>query len=304
MTASAAPVDASTVRPERMIVGYTADERGRDALQFGIFLASGNDTELVITLVGPEHGRLTSAAGAFEPERHPYGKQLREWGDAALAKVPEGVHARVEYRAASSDAHGLLDAAAEHEATLIIVGAQAGPIMRNFSVGSAANTLLHSSEIPIGLAPAGYRANGQVGRVSGIYGTRPGSEAVIGRALQRAEQRGVPLRLVSLVQIDGIAPRHIREITDEARNFGGRRLEEIATGMLDSGRASIEIAEGRDFDEALSHIEWRKDEYAVLGSSRLGRGRSVFLGSRARRILRVLPVPVVVIPSEFTDDVA
>lgn len=301
MTDSAAEPNAVPGEPERMVIGYIADSRGYDALALGAFLANGANVELVITLVLPEPNRFSSAGMASLNSDTIMIDQVREWGDDALARVPEGVEATFEYRCASTEAHGLLDAAEEHNAVLVIVGAEAGTLLRTFTVGSTANTLLHSSPVPVGLAPAGFSATGPVDRVTGIYGTRAGSEAVIGRALQRADSRGVPLRLVSLVQIDGVAPRDIPEITDEVREFGGSRLEKIATGMLDSGRATIEIAEGRDFDEALESIEWHENEFAVVGSSRLGRGRSVFLGSRARRILRLVPVPVIVIPSEYTD---
>ena len=287
---------------ESLIIGYIADSRGYDALELGIFLALGTSTELIITMVVPEPSHFGGGhIGPFTADDHILAEQLRAWGDEALARVPEGVTARVEFRYGSSDAHGLLDAAEEHGSLAIVVGAQAGPVLRAFSVGTVANTLLHSSPVPVALAPGGFEHRAPVGRITGVYGTRAGSEAVIGRSLQRAIARDVPLRLVSLVQLDGVDPREIRDITDEVRAFGGRELEKRATGWLDSGRATIEIAEGRDLDEALEHIEWRDDEYAVIGSSRLGRGRSVFLGSRARRILRALPVPVVIIPSELAD---
>ena len=283
-----------------LIVGYIADSRGYDALEHGITLALEADIVLINTMVVPEPGDVISGAvGAPTTADRIVNEQLREWGDEALARVPEGVPARVEVRPASSDAHGLLDAAEEHGALAIVIGAQAGALLRAFSVGAVANTLLHASPVPVALAPGGYAHPEAIGRITGIYGTRAGSEAVIGYALQRAITRDVPLRLVSLVQLDGVAPREIRDITDEAREFGGRALEARAEGMLASGRAAIEIAEGRSLEEALDYIEWRADEFAVLGSSRLGRGRSVFLGSRARRILQMVPVPVIVIPSEF-----
>ena len=288
---------------DRLIIGYIADSRGIDALELGIHLALGTGTELVITMVLPEPSRFGGGhIGPFTADDHILADQLRAWGDEAMGRVPEGVRARLEYRYASSEAHGLLDAADEHDALAIVIGAQAGPVLRAFSIGTVANTLLHSSPVPVALAPGGYsHRSGPIGRVTGVYGTRAGSEAVIGRALQRAVARDVPLRRVARVQGDGVEPREIREITDAARAFGGRELEARAAGLLDSGRATIEIAEGRDLDEALEHIEWRDDEYAMIGSSRLGRGRSVFLGSRARRILRALPVPVVIIPSELAD---
>ena len=288
------------VSRERLVVGYIADARGYDALEFACFLAEGLDAEVHIVMVLPEPNAFgTASVGTPVPGDHIYSHQLREWAQDAMRRVPEGVRARVDFRFNDSAAHGLLDAARELDASTIIIGAQAGPLLGKFTLGSVANALLHASPVPVGLAPRRFKnPGGSVRRVTGIYGTRSGSEVVIGRAVQRAVQRDVPLRLVSLVQVDQVAPREVREIADEVRRFGGEKLEETAAGMLDSGRATIEIAEGHRLEDALAKIEWRTGDAAYIGSSRLGRGLSVFLGSRARRILEALDVPVVVLPSE------
>lgn len=284
-----------------LVVGYVADDRGNDALELACFLAIGTWSEIIIVMVLPEPriGRIPGG-GVTNHTLDANQTQLKKWQDDVLARVPEEINARVEFRYGSNDARGLLDAAEDNDATLIVVGAAAGRLFRSFSVGPTANTLLHSSPVPVALAPGGFRApEGKVERITGIYGTRPGSEAVIGRTVERALDRDIPLRLISLVQVDLIEPAAIRDISDEARDFGGRHLESEAVGMLESGRAIIEIAEGRDFEDALSQIEWLDKEIALLGSSRLGKGTSVFLGSRAHRILRTLQVPVIVIPSDF-----
>lgn len=290
-----------TNRPAgNLIVGYVADGRGYDALELACFLATGTNLELIIVMVLPESRTSRSIATGPIANSDANHAQLKRWQADALTRVPEGIRARVEFRSGSSDARGLLDAVADHSAELVVVGAAAGRLMRSFSVGTTANTLLHSSPVPVGLAPRDFRApEGPVRRITGIYGTRPGSEAVIGSTVQHAITRDIPLRLISLVQVDLIRPSEIREISDEAREFGGRHLENAAVGMLESGRAVIEIAEGKDFEDALAQVDWVEHEFAILGSSRLGRGRSVFLGSRAHRILRTLRVPVVVIPSDY-----
>ncbi|QUY62566.1 universal stress protein [Gulosibacter molinativorax] len=278
-------------RPDgSIVVGYVANARGNDALELAGFLANGTESEIVVVMVLPE-----TRAGNEESQA-----ELDRWKNVALKRLPKERIVSVEFRYASSEARGLIDAAEQHDAAQIVIGAAAGRLMRKFSVGSTANALLHSSPVPVALAPRGFRApDGRAARITGIYGTRPGSEAVIGRTVQRAIDRDIPLRLISLVQVDLIRPSEIREVADEAREFGGRHLEAQAVGMLDSGRAVIEIAEGKDFEDALAQVDWLEDEFALLGSSRLGGGRSVFLGSRAHRILRTLPVPVVVIPSDL-----
>ncbi|WP_192497212.1 universal stress protein [Gulosibacter chungangensis] len=287
-----------------IVVGYVADGRGYDALELACFFARGTASKIIIVMVLPEsrfarEPGVTGASGQVGASALNQA-QLKRWRDDALARVPKELTAEVEFRYGANDARGLLDAAEDHDASTIVVGAAAGRFLRSFSVGTTANTLLHSSPVPVALAPRDFRAPvGPVERITGIYGTRPGSEAVIGRTVQRAIERDIPLRLISLVQVDLIRPSEIREVSDEARDFGGRHLEAAAVGMLESGRAVIEIAEGRDFEDALAQVDWLDNEFAILGSSRLGGGRSVFLGSRAHRILRTLKVPVVIIPSDF-----
>ena len=46
-------------------------------------------------------------------------------------------------------------------------------------------------------------------------------------------------------------------------------------------------------------LDWEDGEVLVIGSSRLAQGRSIFLGSTANRILRALPVPMIVVPSGY-----
>ena len=46
-------------------------------------------------------------------------------------------------------------------------------------------------------------------------------------------------------------------------------------------------------------LDWEDGEVLLIGSSRLATSRSIFLGSTANRILRALPVPMIVVPSDY-----
>jgi nucleotide-binding universal stress UspA family protein len=48
--------------------------------------------------------------------------------------------------------------------------------------------------------------------------------------------------------------------------------------------------------EAVESIDWAAGGLLIVGSSRLAQGRQTFLGPTAARILRHVPVPVVVVP--------
>ena len=58
------------------------------------------------------------------------------------------------------------------------------------------------------------------------------------------------------------------------------------------------ISAGTSWSEALTSVDWLPNELLVLGSSTSGTLRRVFLGTRATKIVRYSPVPVLVVPRE------
>jgi nucleotide-binding universal stress UspA family protein len=53
----------------------------------------------------------------------------------------------------------------------------------------------------------------------------------------------------------------------------------------------------------VNKLEWRDGDLIMVGSSRLGAPRRLFLGSTAAKMLRVLEVPMIVVPREqFSDE--
>jgi len=64
------------------------------------------------------------------------------------------------------------------------------------------------------------------------------------------------------------------------------------------------IGRGGSWQEALDDIGWAEGDVMVVGSSELGPVAQVFLGSRATKIVRHSPVPVVVVPRERAEALA
>ena len=64
------------------------------------------------------------------------------------------------------------------------------------------------------------------------------------------------------------------------------------------------IGYGENWDEALEDIAWRDGDVLVVGSSAVGPVARVFLGSRASKIVRHSPVPVVVVPRHAAAELA
>ena len=61
----------------------------------------------------------------------------------------------------------------------------------------------------------------------------------------------------------------------------------------------MEVAHGRTIEEAIDDLEWDDAEIMIVGSSRLAEKNKLFIGSTANKVLRALPVPMVVVPRDY-----
>jgi len=281
---------------QRYVVGYTATQSGDDAVALGARLARSTGAALDIVLVLPEEGR-----GAAVPPDPGYETFLRSraegWLAAGAAKVPNEVPHHVHVRFAESFAEGLVTAADEFGASLIVVGAAAGSRRGRCGLGSVGNELLHSSDVPVVLAPAGSsEVDGPVTRVTAMIGTRPGAEVLLEESVALAAEADAELRLVSLVTVD--LPASVD--TGIIRIAGAAHADQVLTAAREAlpGGASAEasVARGDSIEDAVAHLDWQPGELVLVGSSRLAQPRRLFLGSTAAKMLRELPVPMIVVP--------
>ena len=280
----------------RYIVGYQPDARGADAVALAVATAraQGAELDLILVLAGDEPYIPASPDGKrVDPEEQ---RILTAQGEA-LRLVPEGVKATFHVRRAHSFAAALIEAAVESEAALIVIGAASYGLFKRYTVGSVANALLHASPVPVALAPRGYQRTEPIRRLTAFIGRREGADAAVDVALVAASRRNVPLRLVSLVELD--EPGDFGENVNAAHRHANTVLTEAAHRLTAGHEASVEVAHGRTFEEAVDSIDWLEGELVIVGSSRLAQKRQIFLGSMANKVLRALPVPMVVVPRDY-----
>lgn len=289
----------------RYVVGYAPDRRGKDAVRLATTLASTRGAELDIVAVLPIE---SSAYDSLSPDRS-YQLELerrgREWLAEALALVPDGVHATGHLRRAESIAEGLIDAAADPErgepAALVVIGATSHAIQGRFTVGSVASGLLHAAPAPVGLPPAGYPGFAEVTRVNCAIGNRQGAEALLNVAADTAAGRGVPLRLMSLVALGAgqSDDEGYQATVEEAQMHADALVEMVASELPDSSPVTSVVGRGRSLEEAVQTLEFEPSEIVLVGSSRLAGPRQLFIGASARKMLRALPVPMLVVPRDY-----
>ncbi|MFQ4148288.1 universal stress protein [Arthrobacter sp. LAPM80] len=269
----------------KYVVGYRPDERGADAVALAGVIARTQGAVLEI---------VTAAQGGKA------GHDPAELERRALSLVPDDVEAHFTLRPAESFAHGLIEAAKEHDAALIVIGAASNGLFKRFTAGSVANGLLHASPVPVALAPRGYSRKAPLTRLTVMTGMREGWQAVLDVGTSAAARRHVPLRLVSVVEIDETEQSDFAfdNALSPARQHVNTVLAEAAA-KIPENKVTVTLAHGRNIEEAIDGIGWKSGELVIVGSSRLAENRKIFLGSTANKILRSLPVPMVVVPRDF-----
>ncbi|WP_440710008.1 universal stress protein [Herbiconiux sp. YIM B11900] len=288
----------------RYVVGYTDTSSGRDALALAVRLARTTGARLDLVLVLANEARPT-----LVPADPGYEKFLRDtaegWLAEAVAAVPDDVQATPHVVYAESPSDGLLEAIETLKAELVVIGAARGGILGRFSLGSDANALLHSATVPVALAPDRSGEPGTdepISRVTCAVGTRPGADELLAAAIGAARRGGVPLRLVSLVALDQPADAAHPDARTRAEAHAASVLAEAVSHLPADIAVSSEVASGHRIEDAVTTLEWDPAEIVLIGSSRLAQPKHLFLGSTAAKMLRELPVPMVVVPrdSSFT----
>jgi nucleotide-binding universal stress UspA family protein len=281
----------------RIVVGFTATPAGEDAVALGARLAAASGCELDIVVVLPsERGVITPPDASYE--RY-LADQAATWLREAEAKVTDAVTRRSHVRYAESFAEGLIAIADEVGASHIVIGAAGDGIRGRHRLGTVAQELLHSSDVPVVLAPEGSRRldpSTGVTRLTAAVGARPGADALFDETIALATATGAELRLLSLVTVD--LPASVD--TGVIRIAGAAHADDVLAHARAALPAEIDaeavVARGESIEDAVAHLSWEPGEIAIVGSSRLAQPRRLFLGSTAAKMLHELPVPMIVVP--------
>lgn len=289
-----------------MIVGYPPDRRGRAAVELAGMLARSAGDDVVVACVVP--APWTPGMARVDAE---YRQSLDSIADAALeearSETPPGAKISFVRHAARSAPAGLLELVEQHGARLLVVGSSSAGVFGHVVLGSVSDRLLHSSPVPVALAPRGLRCDPHAGvtRVSVAYGGAS-SEQLVEAAAAVAGSVGASLRLASFAVWS--KPAYTTTLGTDSDDLVIQKWTEdllakaraalAGVGELERPPPDLEIAIGRgaSWGEAIDDLEWDDGDVLVVGSSPLGPLSRVFLGSHSTKIVRHSPVPVVVVP--------
>lgn len=269
----------------KYVVGYAAHARGREALALGVDLARAMDASLEVVLV--VRTRNSGYQDLLE-------QRAKEWLAEAASLVPETVRASYRMHRSASPAQGLMEVAELVQAGAVLVGGSSSSTWRWHGIGSTANALLHRARTPVVMAPREYPGGLPVTRIDCAVSPDSDSTALVDEAIATQNRTGVPVRLVGLLQTqDGQA----RTASERALT---RFIAESTVRPENPQEIDVVVGAGADIPEAVEAIEWEPGSLLMTGSSRLAQEGELFLPSTTAKILTRLPIPVVVVPRDYS----
>ena len=288
------------------VIGLAPNERGAAAVHLGSMLARSIGDDVVVATVVPTpwppnpyhlddeylalQGRAAEAALA-----------------AARTQIGDDLTVELVTHHATSVSLGLLEVAQQHDATLVALGSSAGGVLGLVSLGGVADRILHSSHIPVALAPKGFSTgsvNARVSRITVAFGRADHDSDLLSVASSVAKDIKASLRVACFA---------VRPVPEAARGaeIGSEDLvvsewvrhveSEIAAALSSSGhdpaagKIDIVVGHGTSWAEAIADVSWGEGEVLAVGASTSAVSR-FFLGSHASKIIRNSTVPVFLMP--------
>jgi nucleotide-binding universal stress UspA family protein len=290
-----------------LVVGIAPDGGDSSALRLAGSLARSSADRVVV---------CTVVASAWIPPRHGVDTEYRAHLDQraagalvqARSRMPPDIDSTFVVQHARSVPAGLLEVADEHDASLVILGSSPGGLLGRVALGSVTDRLLHGAHCSLAIAPRGFRCgpDARVERVTAAFGDAAGAHDLIVATAAIAARIGASLRIASFA---------VRPSTPFAGTVVSGGDDLVVNEWIKGTVASIQeeltrvrarhdvpqpvdvvVGQGLTWSEALEDAPWCAGDVLAVGSSSAGPAARVFLGTRASKILRRSPVPVIMLP--------
>ena len=271
----------------------------------GAMLARSVDDDIVVAIVVP----TPWPPNPYRPDAEYLAYQATTAQNALdLARAQLGTDLSVDYvlHRSHSVASGLLEVVAEREARLVALGSSAAGAIGRVTLGGIAARVLHSSAVPMALAPRSWASGPEVRvrRVTVAFGRADTDGDLLASAASLAHDIGADLRVACFAVRPmaafggGIEPDAENLVVDR----WVRDLERsIATAVDESGLEQTHVpvetvvGQGSTWAEAIANVSWTGGDILVVGTSDSTFSR-LLLGSHASKIVRNSSVPVLLVP--------
>lgn len=224
-------------------------------------------------------------------------QQLQEAGFAAEAKTVAGTSHREAYRLAE-----------EHGCDLVVVECRYDTIAGEMLAGGVAASVIHHMTVPtlvvrleVSDAHGGKRVRSKPCDLTGhaLFPTDFSENADHAFAyLEELASNGLKHVTLMHVQDNVRIDPHLRDRLDEFNALDRERLNNLEARLLKKGAITVEtrLSYGNPSVEILNAVRDTNPSLVVMGSQGRGFVTELFLGSVSHNMVRLSPVPILLIP--------
>jgi nucleotide-binding universal stress UspA family protein len=290
-----------------IIAGFSSSRQGSAPLNLAAQIARSSGDKIIATAIverpWPPKG---------DPIEDEYLRYVTSQASQALERVigrlPADLDIAVVVHQSTSIPAGLMELAVDHQADVVVVGSSSSGLLGRVTLGSVTERLVHTAAVPVAIAPRGYPLGPDpVYRLTAAYGGAADAVGLIATSADLAKRWSVRMRIASftvrpMTMFSGSIEPSAEDLV--IQQWSRRTVDEIAK-QLNDVRARISIPDvdvvigaGHDWRDAVDDIAWEAGDILLLGSGAAGQTAQVFLGSAASKILRHVPVPVMIVPRQ------
>ena len=289
-------------------VGYLAGKSGRSALHLAVDAAKTLKSSLVVVTVVPRPWMTPSPAridAEYAAWADKLGADSQSEAQRCVDQIGEGIEVSFKTVASRTAGEGLLDAAEEIGAQVLVTGSSSNGALGQVVLGSTTDWLLHTSPIPVAISPRGYRGakSDKLLRITCAYSGTPESVQVVERVAALTDELDASMRVVTYaIRGRTMFPPEVGlhaedSLLAEWAQQLKEMLEKLKADKVVGEDVELQVVTGNGWDEALDATEWDDGELLALGTTSRRSIKTVFLGSHGAKIIRHSPVPVLVLPS-------
>ncbi len=289
-----------------IIAGFSSSRQGAAPLNLAAQIARSTGEKVIAAAI---------VERAFPPRDDPVERDYLRYVSAqahtslerVVKQLPADLEVSVVVRQSTSIPTGLMELVEENDASLAVVGSSSSGLLGRIGLGSVTERLVHTASVPVAIAPRGYAPGSDpVRMLTAAYGGEADINGLIPAAAEMATRWSVPLRIVSFtVRPVGMFGGSIEPSAEDlVVQQWSRRTHDDIVKQLNEVReriavrdVTVAVGSGHDWREAVESVPWVSGDILLMGSGAAGPLARVFLGSAASKILRQVPVPVMIVPA-------
>ncbi|MGV9711839.1 universal stress protein [Gordonia sp. NPDC003424] len=292
-----------------IIAGFSASRQGSAPLHLAAQIARTTGEKIVAAAVLEKSEPLAGDQVEREYQAH-LGTRAMASLEAVVAAMRTDLDISLVIHQANSIPRGLMELAAEHQASVVVVGSSSSGLLGRIALGSVTERLVHTAAVPVAIAPRGYPLSPiPLQRLTISYGGGADTVKLIHTGAELAKRWKVDLRIASFTvrptAMFGGAVEQSAEIL-VLKQWAQKTMEAVGA-QLDEARKTVSLPDvdlvigaGTDWGSAVDDIAWKSGDMLLFGSGAAGPLTQVFLGSAASKIIRHVPVPVMIVPRRQT----